>query len=561
MSNKFPTMLASIAALAALQALVPLTVSAQGANPLVLPGLSGETPLQQTVGNAVLTMCAERLDNNRNLTALQNDLHDQCHAIAVADILAKGGAGSAAAPLGALQQVSGNQVSSQGALATRVVAGQFANISGRLNALRLGGAAGVNAGHVTAFNSGNSSSPGSLASAGPQTFYLDRSMLDAGTRGDGFAPAIQLPLGFQSQGSLTNTAFVSDGSLKMPRSDSASSAQSTGNGSSASAFGSSVPNPWGVYLQGSYNSGHHEATPNEDPFDFHAVSLTAGLDHNFGHAVLGASVGYDDYNAGFGTLGTLVSGGGAKVEGTSGSLYGEYTGQAWYVSGIATYGRLTTTLSRVVDYTVSYAVGADPDPQATINDHCGPTTCTVSVDRVLRGDPDGHTVAVGATVGYDYSAYSWDIEPSLTGSYRRATFSSFVEHDTGPTGAGSGLALAFGDQTVESLRSILGVAFSRPFSSSIGVFTPTVRVEWDHEFKTNVRGVDAHYAYDPSAGTDCLSCFSLPTDATPSNYGIAGAGVAVLLPGRLQLYLYDETLFGFANYRSNSVVVGLRGQF
>ena len=546
MANKSPLMLAPIAAFAALQALVPLTVSAQAgpaAASLVLPTLPGETPLQQTVGNAVLTMCAEKLDNNRTLTALQNDLHDQCHAIAVADILAKGGAGAAAAPLGALQQVSGNEVSTQGSLATRVVAGQFANISGRLNALRLGGAASVEAGRVTAFNSGNSSS-GSLASAGPQTFYLDRSPLQ----------------GFHSQGALTNTAFVADSSVRMPRSDSASSAQSPGNGSSASAFGN-VPNPWGVYLQGSYNSGHHEATSNEDPFDFHAVSLTAGLDYNFGHAVLGASLGYDDYNAGFGTLGTLVSGGGAKVEGTSGSLYGEYTGQDWYLSGIATYGRLTTTLSRVVDYTVSYGVGADPDPQATINDHCGPTTCTVSVARTFRGDPDGHTVAVGATAGYNYSAYSWDIEPSLTANYRRAAFGSFVEHDTGPTGAGSGLALALGDQTVESLRSILGLAFSRPFSSSIGVFTPTVRVEWDHEFKTSARAIDAHYAYDPTAGTDCLSCFSLPSDTTPSNYGIAGAGVAVLLPHRLQLYLYDETLFGFANYRSNSVVIGLRGQF
>jgi len=37
-----------------------------------------------------------------------------------------------------LQQVSGNEISTQGSLATRVNAGQAGNIAGRLNALRLG---------------------------------------------------------------------------------------------------------------------------------------------------------------------------------------------------------------------------------------------------------------------------------------------------------------------------------------------------------------------------------------------------------------------------------------
>jgi hypothetical protein len=141
------------------------------------------------------------------LNVLQTDLHDQCHAIAGADVLASGGAGNAQTALGALQQVSGNEISTQGALATRVAAGQFANISGRLNALRFGSNASLAQGRVAALDDGQASGFGSVAAAGPQSFYLDRSMLDSHTQADGFAPSIAPPLqGFQSQGALTNTA-------------------------------------------------------------------------------------------------------------------------------------------------------------------------------------------------------------------------------------------------------------------------------------------------------------------------------------------------------------------
>ncbi len=561
MCNRIPDTLLPVVAVAALQLMLPVAVHAQtAAAPLILPGLPGETSLQQSVGNAVLTMCALKLDNNDALTVLQQDLHDQCHAIAVADIQAKGGIGSVQAPLGALQQVSGNEISAQGALATRVVSGQFANISGRLDALRLGSAAAAYSGRALAF-SGPAGSNGSVANAGPQSFYMDNQTLDAATRGDTIAPGIALPLdGFQRSGMATKTAFVGDGRLRS-RTSGGDAAQGSGNGGSEPAPGS-VPNPWGLYVQGSYNFGHHDATSNEDPFDFHAASVTAGLDYNFGHAVLGASLGYDDYDAGFGTLGNLVSGGSAHVQGTSGSLYGEYMGQNWYVSGIATYGRLTTELPRVVDYSVTYNIASDPDPQPLIQEkNCTLTTCTVSVSRTFRGDPGGDTFAVGATAGYDFMLDHWELEPSATVSYRRASFSSFVESDTGAPGPGSGLALAFGDQTVDSLRSILGAALSRALSTPFGVVTPTVRVEWDHEFDSGVRTIGAHYAFEPVLGASCLSCFALPTDATPSNYGIAGAGVAMLLAHRVQVYLYDETLFGFANYRSNSVVLGVRANF
>jgi uncharacterized protein YhjY with autotransporter beta-barrel domain len=520
------------------------------------PPPTNATPLQQIMFNAVAKMCVTTLDGNIYEDAKINDLHDQCHAIAGAALI--NGSTAPDSALGALQQVSGNEISTQGSLATRVSAGQTGNIAGRLNALRLGSSFALTQG-VSA--RADSPSPGNsaLAAAGPRSFYFDRSLADLNGQGQGSSEAGLVPVGnFQGSGSLLTTNYSSDGSVRVAQADSGGSARPSGSG--GGLLGAGVANPWGFFVQGSYNSGRHDLTANEDPFDFHASSVTAGIDYNFGSAVLGASVGYDDFNAGLRASGTTVSGGSVQVQGTSASLYGAWFGQNWTFNGIATYGHLTTKLSRDVQYTVTYADGFDKQTIPNNIDQCTGGTCTVTVDRTLRGNPSGRSFAIGATAGYQYSVNSWDIVPSLSLNYRRVSFDSFGETD--PTLATDGLAIAFGDRTIESLRSILGVALSRPVSMSFGVLTPIVRVEWDHEYKTAVRTIDAHYLYDPSCiPGPCTSNFALPTDAPSGNYGIAGAGISVTLARRVQAFVYDEALFGYSNYHSNSISLGVRAQF
>ena len=148
----------------------------------------------------------------------------------------------------------------------------------------------------------------------------------------------------------------------------------------------------------------------------------------------------------------------------------------------STTGRLSSDQSREVKYTAIYPAGFDPQSIPGATDQCNATTCTVTVDRILDANPDGSAFAVGATAGYQYTALGLDLSPSLSINYRRAKFDSFTETD--PNVANDGLGLSFGDQTVESLRSILGVQVSKPISVSFGIVSPVVRVEWNHEFKT-----------------------------------------------------------------------------
>jgi Autotransporter beta-domain len=523
------------------------------AQTVVLPVLPGQSVLQTRIGTAVATMCVNALDNQpRNIVNAQvQDLHDQCHAIAGEVVTAaKGGPASPQAALGALQQVSGNEISTQGALATRAVSGQFANISGRLTALRFGAGQSLAQGHIASDSDDRGDTQIASLSAA-QTGYRGQTMIPAADQSRDFAPAMARYVPQDS--AFTRAGYFTDAPY-LAQADSAS-------GSHPAAMGApSAPNPWGVYVQGSYTSGRHDATSNEDPFHFHASSVTGGIDYNFGSAVLGGSVGYDDYNASFNAAGTAVSGGSAEVKSTSGSLYAAWFGQNWTFNGIATYGHLKTDVSREVNYTATYDTSKFSDPQADIADSCAGTICTVSVNRSFQGDPGGHTIAVGATAGYQASVDAWTLMPSATASYRRTTIESFTE-TTAAGGSGQGLALNYADQTVESFRSIVGLDLSRAVSTSFGVVTPIVRVEWDHEFKTSARSILAHYSFDPTAATTCLSCFALPTDASPPNYGVGGAGLSVTLPGRLQAFVYDEVLFGFENYHANSVAIGVRGQF
>ena len=510
------------------------------------PPVAGANALQTSVFNGVFTMCTQFLDGKTFRDAATTDLHDQCHAIAVSALTQNTGFSTQAQALGALQMVSGNQVTTQGSLATRVSSGQFANISGRLTALRFG--AGNAISHGSLANNGSSPS-------GTQSFYIDRSMLDRGASNSSSQP-VTSAFSPTSEGSFVNTGFLNDDSVRLL------SDGGTGGGTSVSA--PQVSNPWGVFVQGSYNSGHHDLTANEDPFDFHATSITAGLDYNFGPGVIGASIGYDDYDAGFRPSGLTVGGGNSRVEGTSASIYGAWFSDTWTFNGIASYGRLHTSLSRQVSYTLAFPDATDPDPQQNLkaSDACtgAGVACATTVNRQLHGDPSGSSIALGATAGYQLSTAGFDLLPQVTVAYRRATIDSFNERDD--QDPADGLPLAFNDQVVDSLRSVLGMDVSRPISAPFGVLTPLLHVEWDHEFHTSGPNITAHYVLDPSLLTGgCASCFRLPTDNASANYGVAGLGVSTTLAHRVQAFVYDEVLFGYSNYHSNTVSLGLRAQF
>lgn len=504
MAKIFRTIVAGGTVLAAVLNVAP--AMAQALNTFVDNPANGATDLQRGVGHAVQATCTELnrqgvLAGGSNGSALptdspQGDLWRRCNEmVGTATVLNNTGTParhlgytSSSQLLAALQQVSGEELAAQGSLSTQVSSGQFANIAGRLNALRLGGASAASRGRVAALDSQ------------PQNreLYADNSSL--------------------------------------PR---------LGAGAAADA---SADRRWGWFVESSYGFGDHDQTASEDAFDFDSVSVSTGTDYNFGSAVLGFAAGFDNYKADFDGA-TLVSGGDVEVKGTSGSLFGAYFGTNWSVNGIATYGSLDSDVTRRAQYD-------------SFNSGCSPV-CGAS--RELQGSPDGSYVALGATLSMDFEAGGWDITPSFSGSYRDVDIDSYHETDQFANG---GLALAYDEQKIESVRSIVGLAVSKPISKAFGVLTPNARVEWHHEFEDDARVLRAKYQVETDLGLSAqndfscaISCFAFSTDPVDSDFAVAGVGLSATFAQRLQAYLYYEALLGVENLSSNSLALGIRGSF
>ena len=500
-------------------------------------GANGATSLQQATGLAVQNMCVhlatrEGATPTSGLAAPKQDAFLRCNELVqTANQINTGGQVggrslnlSTTELLGALQQVSGEEQSSQGALTTRVSSGQFANISGRLNALRFGSQSAGGRGRTASL------SPPSSTPASASAYQPDRIVDPNAFRNDSLG------------GNLMNASWsgaLDDDSGSKP----GASLMAAGDGGGGGIGG--PENKWGWFSEGSYNFGDHDQTTSEDGFDFDAISGTLGTDYNFGSGVIGVSAGYDRYKADFDTN-SLVNGGDVEVKGASGSLFGAWFGSHVTVDGIASFGSLSSDITRRLIIPSN-------------NNGCVGAACPTQ-DRAFTGSPDGRYVSAGVSTSYEFEAASWNFAASVAGNYRDVKIDSYAENDS----TNGGLALAYGEQKVESFRSIVGFSASRSFSRGFGIVMPTFRAEWHHEFKDDPRTVQAQYAIEPTLSNKvsaCVSCFALQSDSPESDFGILGAGLSFVFGRRVQAYVYYETLLGVSNYKSNSIALGLRGQF
>ena len=192
----------------------------------------------------------------------------------------------------------------------------------------------------------------------------------------------------------------------------------------------------------------------------------------------------------------------------------------------------------------------------------------------LTGEADGDYVAAGVTVGYDANRGNWDISTTLSVAYRDIEIDGYTESDA----AGGGLSLSYAEQQIESLRSILGVSFTGNFSRDFGILSPQLRIEWHHEFEDDQTQLVAKYAVEDqlaaqgvmgAAGAgvfslvpgECFSCFLISSDIIDTDFAIVGIGLSAVFSQRTQIYLMYDALLGLDNLTSNTVSVGLRGQF
>ena len=149
--------------LALLLSLCALCASAQDANLITFVNNPqyGASPLQTSFGTALQRVSTTlRLSGGFDLSDPQQvELYGRCNELVgtsqiiqgVPPVQGRGFQGETPAQLlSMIQQASGSQVTSEGTLAKEMASGQFTNIGGRLNALRLGASRTMSPGKTAA---------------------------------------------------------------------------------------------------------------------------------------------------------------------------------------------------------------------------------------------------------------------------------------------------------------------------------------------------------------------------------------------------------------------------
>jgi outer membrane autotransporter protein len=482
------------------------------------PG-NGASQLQQATGNAVQMACGALnaygesigVGGGFGLTGQEGDLFERCNEMVQTAAELQGNSNTTRSLglesdelLAVMQQVSDEELHGQNTLSTRVTNGQFSNIAGRLNAVRLGGSSAALGGRVAA--TGTHDDPYRQSPAYQDVSLDGRVMSGGGAAGD------------------------------------------------ADIAGSR----WGWFLEGSYATGDRDETLAENGFDFDSTSFTLGVDYLLDSGVIGASIGIDNYEADFVPT-QLVNGGSVDVEGTTGSIFGALFRDQWYFDAILSYGALDSSTSRAAFYS-SNNPACTPAPCPGVNTTLlGDTDgdfvsggATVGYDFV-RGNWD---ITPSASLSYrdisldGYSEVDSSGGGGLSLAYDDQEIKSFK----------SILSVAVTGNFSRSF-GILSPQFRVEWHHEFEDDPARLIAKYDVENQLALQGVQGAAGAGVFTLSQCISCFVINGDEIDTDFGVVALGLSAVFSRRIQIYGVVESLVGREYLDSTGFSAGIRGQF
>jgi uncharacterized protein with beta-barrel porin domain len=292
--------------------------------------------------------------------------------------------------------------------------------------------------------------------------------------------------------------------------------------------------PWGFFATGNIGRGEQEEGRAGPAFDYDIEGITAGIDYRFNDTwVAGGALGYTRQDTDLNDEQGQVALHGWSVSGYSTHNFHEN----WYVDGVLTAGRNQYTLERRIDYTVPTPGGGSSH-----------------VQQRAVGTPDGDLFSAAFTFGGDFHRQSFTFSPYGQMVYARIGFDGYTEDMH--SGIGSGLGLSVDSRNVTGLTGILGARTSWTNSADWGVWSPTLMLEWNHEFHDELDGVSAHFTHDPTRTT--IEVGGEPVDR---DYFRMGVGLSILMAhGRSGFFLYDRS-FAQDRQTQENLSIGIRIEF
>ncbi len=302
---------------------------------------------------------------------------------------------------------------------------------------------------------------------------------------------------------------------------------------------------WGWFVNANVGMGDRDGTSNENEFDFDSYGATLGFDYVLDSGLaLGFAIGFSDFDLDFDDGSSSaqvneVAGGGIETDGYTLSGFATYAFDDMYTSAIIGFGANDYDLNRKTIFV--------------------PTTGS-PVNREFKADTESDQVAGQATLGrvFGDGATTFDLYGAL--DYLTVDVDGYTETDT----SGGGLALQFGDQSVDSFQSILGGTVRHNISTSAGIVVPHIGVEWHHEFEDSQGSLAYRYANaigDANGDGIAAPSFQTPTDDIDEDYFELSLGVSAQFRNNVFAFVQYDTTLGLEDLTTHLFTIGLRGVF
>jgi outer membrane lipase/esterase len=290
--------------------------------------------------------------------------------------------------------------------------------------------------------------------------------------------------------------------------------------------------PFGGRLSGfvkvAGNWGNVDRTSLQDAYKYDAWSILAGADYRVTDALIaGGAVSYEDTRSRFDNSLGHVDAATWSVAG-----YATYTSGPWYVDGYLSYGH--------IDYDTTRTILVPSN---------NPLIPTIVSDATAS--PRGDQWSLSAGTGYNILMTNYTLVPFARLGYINVKNKAFSESESL-----TGLGLAVGDRTLESLQTALGATISTTLNTAYGVFGPYFTAQWVHEFKNDNPSIIAKFVNDPNNFQ-----FFIPTERPTRDYGVFIVGSTATLPNGFSGFLQFGAAAGLRDASNYTVVAGLRKEF
>jgi hypothetical protein len=271
-------------------------------------------------------------------------------------------------------------------------------------------------------------------------------------------------------------------------------------------------NGWSGFVSGNVGTGERIGRNGQLGFDLTSSGLMAGIDRQFGDAVLGVSLNVMQ-------LDSKLSDAAGKLDttGYAVSVYGSWSG-GLQPAGQRPEGRRSTFDGLHVDG--SLTIGRNRyDAEHVVDIPTLPLS-------IARSKNDASVFALTAGTGLEAHQGRTDYDLSLSGTWSRADIDDLTENGDGP------LILFVQGHEIESAVATAGLNVRTAIPTSFGNVLPMFRAEMIHEFKSGARLVTARFLRD-----SLNTAFTIPIDQPDPNYGRLSAGIQAVFPRGVSAFI------------------------